>query len=200
MKKLLITQRLCTLVHIGETRECLDVRLSTLFADLGFLPIPVPTCITDLPTFIRELKPCGVVLSGGDDIGAFPSRDSLENCILDYSKIYDLPIFGICRGMQVINNFQGGTLSKIHGHVGSSHELRSDHTLYHGRFVNSYHSNAIRLTSLGKDLVPLAFSDDGTVEAMRHISKPWLSIMWHPERESIPDPSDLNIITSLLSS
>jgi len=47
---------------------------------------------------------------------------------------------------------------------------------------------------LGRDLVALAWPQDGVIEALRHQQRPWLGIMWHPERDTPISNNDQNII------
>ena len=101
------------------------------------------------------------------------------------------PIFGICRGLQLVNVALGGTLRQhIEGHdqiegVDRIHGARTDnsllHALYGERFsVNSAHHQAI--DRLGTGLRAVAWADDGTIEAVRHGSLPVFAVQWHPER------------------
>ena len=45
--------------------------------------------------------------------------------------------------------------------------------------VNSYHDQGMFDANLGEDLEAMAWSDDGVVEALCHMARPWLGIMWH---------------------
>ena len=81
----------------------------------------------------------GFLLTGGDDVdpslyGASKSekcgsscadRDYMERVVFDYAVTHDLPLFGICRGIQIINAFCGGTLYQDlpTEHGGVSHQM-----------------------------------------------------------------------------
>ena len=193
MKRIAISQRLDPVPGRDERRDGLDVRLGDLLWSLGFLPIPLVNGIADLQAYIEVLQPDGIVLSGGNDLGEVPERDALEYTVLDYAEASRCPVLGICRGLQMINHRQGGKHHVIDGHAGVSHPVEGP-LVAKGRIVNSYHDYAIAQEVLGADLEALAFSADGTVEALRHQDLPWLALMWHPERNTPQDPADLDLI------
>lgn len=185
MKRIGITQRRDAVPNRTEVRDGLDVNWATLLWDLGILPIPLCSNIKNVQTYLKALNLDGFVLSGGNDIGDMIERDILEYAVLEYSKIHKQPVLGICRGMQLINHAQGGSLIKVQGHVATVHECligewADELDIYQ---VNSFHNYAIIEETLGEALTPLAISEDGIIEAIKHNDYPWLGIMWHPERE-----------------
>ena len=133
--------------------------------------------------YLAALAPDGILLSGGNDIGSAPLRDALEKAALDYAAYHRLPVLGICRGMQFINHFQGGSLRSVPGHTAVRHRVFGSLLGDAGREVNSYHDYGLLDADLGDELEAVAWADDGVVEALRHRVRPWLGIMWHPERE-----------------
>ena len=107
------------------------------------------------------------------------------------------PVFGICRGMQMINiAFGGSLLQDIPGHdpIGQTDRQHDSRTtdeilkeLYGERFViNSCHHQAI--DRIGRGLRAVQWAPDGTIEAIRHESLPIFGVQWHPER--ITEPID----------
>jgi len=198
MRRVAITQRLDRFDKIGETREALDARLAGLIWQMGMVPIPVCSGVADHDTYFDALRPDCIVLSGGPDINAYPERDALEASFLARAARESVPVLGICRGLQMINHVQGGSLRPINDHVATRHMVRGP-LFPNAVEVNSYHCNGITSETLGRDLVPCAFSDDGNVEAVRHTSLPWLGIMWHPEREAKVSEFDFNLMQRHLS-
>ena len=150
----------------------------------------------------------GLVLCGGSDI--HPSyygeeingsrdidveRDKRE---IDVTKEFmqtGKPILGICRGHQLLNVLLGGALiqhlpnSSDHmqkNGIDSIHTVKANprsmlFNLYGDYFfVNSSHHQAVN--QLGTGLIPTAFSMDGVIEATEHVSKPYFTVQFHPER------------------
>lgn len=198
MKPLLLSQRLYDVESYSETRECLDIRWSKLVSSLGFLPIPLPYLASPLPYF-EELKPAGVILTGGNDLNSIAAsplnelRDSYEEALLHLALSHDIPLLGVCRGAQFLAERFEGTVSKVSGHVGTRHSLlvalnqppqwaeKLLPPLQELHEVNSFHNWGIE--NVGSVLVPLAHDEEGNIEALVHPSEKILGIMWHPERE-----------------
>ena len=195
MKKILISQRRDRVAGRDETRDALDVRWAKILFDLGFVPIPVCSELANETNYLTELKPDGILLSGGNDLGEAVERDQLEIQLLDYAKANKLPVLGVCRGMQMINHYCGGSLVDVTGHVASYHTLEGDWAKLHGyQQVNSYHNQAITRLTLAPSLEVLATTTDGVIEAAQHVDLPWLVIMWHPERLHKINMQDANLI------
>lgn len=149
----------------------------------------------------------GLVIAGGPDVepvryGAEPhprtgpparERDAWELALIDAALTAHIPLLGICRGMQLLNVALGGTLVQhLDGHaevvgVFGSHAVKPvPGSLYAGvvpeeTSVPAYHHQAV--DRLGEGLVPSAYADDGTVEALELPSgEGWvLGVQWHPE-------------------
>ena len=133
----------------------------------------------------------GKKTAGATDIDE--ARDLRELALTHAFAARSVPIFGICRGLQVINVAFGGTLCQHidgHGQVGGTDRLHKTQTndtllrsLYGARFTaNSAHHQSV--DRLGADLHAIQWADDGTVEALRHATLPIFAVQWHPERLS----------------
>lgn len=133
-----------------------------------------------------------IILTGGGDVNEIfknkeKSRQVVENFLIEISIIKKIPVFGVCRGMQVINNFFGGKKKKVKGHAGTNHEITflcSDKISRHKFNVNSYHDEGIGLNQLSNDFKIRAISGDNLVEAFSHKKFPIFGQMWHPERHN----------------
>jgi putative glutamine amidotransferase len=165
----------------------------------------------------------GLVLSGGEDVhparygeepspalGAVePLRDAMEFEAVACAVRHGMPVFGICRGLQVLNVHFGGTLYQDiytdregehlrHQQEGSWSDRAHDATVAPDSMlrriveadhlhINSFHHQAVK--HLGKDLRVVARAEDGLVEAIEHKSYPWLlGVQWHPERSEATTP------------
>ena len=130
-----------------------------------------------------------LLLPGGGDIhGSLPPEETaVIRAYIDAGR----PILGVCRGMQALNVYFGGTLfDDIPGHriaVGDAIHpteacgLVAD-LLGQAPVVNSNHHQAV--DRLGDGLTICQRAADGTVEAFVHDAYPILGVQWHPERQS----------------
>ena len=175
----------------------------------------VSRCITpdDEPSIIGL---DGLLLTGGGDIHPdyfnqpwHPSlkyvneeRDELEIPLFQKALEADIPVFGICRGIQIMSIAMGGSLYQdieeevpqetlCHTQVAyrdSQHEIEiTEGSLLceliggRGDAVNSAHHQAV--DALGEGFVVTARTEDGIVEAMENPSKRFvLGVQYHPER------------------
>ena len=194
-KRIAISQRYDKVPGRDEFRDALDVEWGNLFEQLGALPIVLPSGLGDVAEYLNDLQVDGLLLSGGNDIGSAPLRDSLEHKALNYAMTFELPVLGVCRGMQFLNHVEGGQLKIVEGHVATRHRLEGEWARKHALSdVNSYHNQAITKETLATNFIALACSEDAVIEAIQHTKKPWMGIMWHPERETPFASHDLELI------
>lgn len=214
-KNLIISQRHGNDRH-GSPFDSLENAYVDCFSSFGFMVIPMPANTPDPYTFISALAPCAIVLSGGgdvdpqlyggritNDLSLSLDRDRLETKLLQFAVSEKIPMFGICRGMQMINVFFGGaldvtTLPAAH----TEHDLLAPHRLQfdsdslqkqfpEGCEVNSFHRHAVPLDRLGDDLVSIArHATLPLAEGIRHTHLPIAGIQWHPERNHVVTPLD----------
>jgi putative glutamine amidotransferase len=155
----------------------------------------------------------GFVFTGGADIdpgeygaeahpetfGIRPDRDESELALMRAALERDMPVLGICRGIQVLNVVRGGDLHQhlpeVVGHerhkndppgVFTDHEVaiepetRLASILGDTHDVKSHHHQG--LDRLGDGLVEAARAEDGTIEAIEDPSRRFaLGVLWHPE-------------------
>jgi putative glutamine amidotransferase len=162
----------------------------------------------------------GLLLTGGDDITpgrygetphptvveAEPGRDEFELALVKAARDRHLPIFGICRGIQVLNVAFGGTLvqdipSAMETDLSHSLQQPRDHVAHqvtvtpdsmlhralgpavdasHTCRVNSRHHQSVG--QLGAGLRAAATAPDGVIEAIEAPGAPFcVGVQWHPE-------------------
>lgn len=194
MNTVAISQRVLINQAYPERRDALAQDWYPFLRACELVPLLVPNDPVTALSLIEGVKISGIILSGGNDLAVYggdaPERDETEKILLDFSKKRELPVLGVCRGAQFMNVSAGGTLRKCEGHVA----LR--HILDNGKMVNSYHQYA--LDQLAPDFDVLAScAIDGTAEFIKHSVYKWIGIMWHPERESVIDQSDINLVREL---
>jgi putative glutamine amidotransferase len=203
----------------------LEVALATLYPEAieraGGIPVIVPLLRPEAIAALLD-RVDGICLPGGPDLqpSAYgeephsqlgptePRVDAVELALVRAADRRNLPILGICRGMQLLNVARGGTL---HQHlpdvVGDRLEHRQpDHgsvTTHHVETapqsrlrailggpkleVNSFHHQAVR--TLGDDLNVTAWAEDGTIEAIEEPGERLvLGVQWHAEGLRAHDP------------
>lgn len=149
----------------------------------------------------------GLLLPGGGDMDpAFfgenncgsvnidPALDQAQLSSLDAFLRLNKPVLGICRGMQLLNVYFGGSIlqdlptASVHAWNGNDqvHPVQCVSGSVLGRLygpsclVNSAHHQG--LGRLGSNLKVTQTAPDGVIEAVEHTKKPVLGVQWHPER------------------
>ncbi len=195
----------------GTKKNIPEVRCYINYADAveraGALPVLSAAVGGDSLERLAKLAD-GLFLTGGEDVdparyherdrgecGAVCQwRDTIELRLCESFVRQKKPIFGICRGIQILNVFFGGNLVQdLEADKGIIHPYGAGHALatlsgswLRGAFgetftVNSYHHQA--LERLGEGLTATAWSAGGKiVEAVEHEELPVFAVQWHPER------------------
>ena len=190
MNNILITQRIIEHSAYPETREALDVQWGAFFSkfeNVTLIPILTQSPIEKY----LSLDPKGVIISGGNDLEGNSLADRIRKEhnieLIRFSRDNRIPLLGICYGMQLINEYFGGTLKKcnVPRHVKVKHliDIHSNffQAYYGGKInVNSFHQ--YNIDSLGADFIVDASCSEHEIEAISHRDEHIKGIMWHPER------------------
>ena len=166
----------------------------------GGIPILIPFSnnIENIKEYTDKIQ--GIIFTGGEDISPLAyNEDPLKEveCIIEerdrfelelFKEVYEkqIPILGICRGLQLINIALGGNLYQdINSQIPNSYGHAPKHTLRHNLYhsvkiekysklfdifktedlkVNSFHHQSVK--KLGTDLKVTALSNDGIIEAI----------------------------------
>jgi putative glutamine amidotransferase len=190
MKAVAITQRVSVVPAYGERRDCLDQAWTKFLSACGLLPVLIPNVTEAAIALCEGNAITGLVLTGGNDLAALggdaPERDAVENVLLDLAERRRLPVLGVCRGMQLIQQRFAIPLCRVEGHVAQRQVIRIEGKRQE---VNSFHHFAAFESRPPLDV--WAVADDGVVKAIRHTAQAITAIMWHPERFTPFSPADV---------
>ena len=244
MKKILISPRFkydknFSLIHIQTS-------WSDFLLERGYLPI-VPFFHTNIASLDQAFEDArkyvdeasGVIFQGGRDIdpylygqenqGAVDTNlfnDWFDYALVSYAIEQNIPVFGVCRGMQMINVVRGGTLIQDIDHSLVTHRKFLDPDIdpkkagYKDVDFGKMHSvdlvssgvlrevlefdiidvNSIHhqaIQNLGNSLVAEAVTEDGLIEAISWKEKNLLGVQWHPETD-FADPNQVKIVEKWL--
>ena len=160
----------------------------------------LPNVGAEITGFANRAAFSALIFSGGEDWGQAPARDTTEEALFAWAREVGVPVFGVCRGAQVINMLMGGRLGACEEHVAVRHPVELARPVAgssrHG--VNSFHALGIPPDGLAPGLEALAVAPDGTVEAFTGAGGRIAAVMWHPEREIQPAPLDLALMRACL--
>ena len=202
MKKIAITQRLIENTSYKETREVLDINYAKFINEAGYLPIALPYKVNFIEYF-EEFNISGVLLTGGNDLNSInPSplskqRDKFEKELISYAVSNNIPIFGICRGLQVIAEYFGSTFKKVSGQVNIRHTLESSHDSFYIKqlnminTVNSFHNFTVDSLS---DQLKVSAVGNNIIKAIEHKKYKIFAQMWHSERELDFNEQEIQLI------
>jgi putative glutamine amidotransferase len=179
--------------------------------EAGGRPLLVPPSEEGIEETLDSLD--GIVFSGGSDLdpahygeeahpetfGIHEERDRAELGLMKAALGRDMPVLGICRGIQVLNVARGGNLiqhlPEIVGHEGHKHdppgafidhdvEIDPDTTLAQilgdRHPVKSHHHQG--LDAVGEGLRVSAHAEDGSIEGVEDPEHRFaVGVLWHPE-------------------
>jgi putative glutamine amidotransferase len=176
------------------------------------LQVP-PTTLSDDDARTLVASAHGLLVQGGGDVnpvrygetlhpttgGIDDIHDDVEITLVRAALAANVPILGICRGMQVLNVALGGSLRQDHSlagidpltHTDTYHDITVESDSLLARALgttqpercHSWHHQAV--ARLGTDLRAVATAPDGTIEAIEHANNDWVvGVQWHPEDDA----------------
>ena len=193
----------------------------------GGIPVVLPIAMSeaDAERIVESFD--GFLFTGGQDVSpslygtedatgtivSSPERDKEETLLLQKALEADKPILGICRCLQFINVFLGGTLwqdlpsqhpSAIVHRQGKPYGVPKHQVSISGELqsllgkdildVNTLHHQAVK--DLGNGLTPMAVAPDGLIEAFQMLDKRFVwAVQWHPEYLFKTDKDSLAIFS-----
>ncbi len=176
----------------------------------------------------------GLLLTGGSDVDpslygqetdpqagveSRPERDRMELALLSEALTRDMPVLGICRGMQVLNvGFGGSLIQDLPNHRAPAPGANGEPTMRHSVYVspgsklgaifgaggfyktNSLHHQGLREPQKAPALLASSYSmDDGVIEGLESPDHSWvIGVQCHPEREEEVAKGFLRLFDGLL--
>ena len=211
------TPELLQMEHGLFRRHALSDNYSLAVEAAGGIPVMLPAHLQDIDSVLNRLD--GVIITGGGDIdpvrygqdphtktdGIDSERDEFELAVVREALNRDIPLLGICRGLQIFNVALGGTLVQDVGDLvpdATEHRQQALNVHHEETFqtavlspgehplrlmidgdtleINSFHHQGI--DSLAESLDVMATTEDGLIEAVYHpISTHAMAVQWHPE-------------------
>jgi putative glutamine amidotransferase len=188
----------------------------------------LPTPLDSVEASTRLERFDGLLLMGGGDVdparygehrrpevvGVSSTRDEFEISLVRAAVDAGIPTLAICRGMQVVNVALGGSLRQ---------HLDDGGTVRHRELDDGYATRTVRLEKgsrvatatdvervetacshhqavkrLAEGLIPVAWADDGLVEAVE-LRDGWIvGVQWHPERTAVEDPAQQRLFDAFV--
>ena len=207
-KKIIALSQNIKINKYNEIEDCVNVRWTKFVEILNCIPFYIPTSNQEMIKYYFDtFQFDGVILTGGNDVyknkkteniisKLSETRNDVENEILKISLKKNIPILGVCRGMQFINTYLGGKLSMVENHSGNHKHIIINCSKGKYEFpnkVNSFHNYAIPNNFNSVHTEILAKDEENNIEAFCHFEKKVLGIMWHPEREEPFNNLDVNL-------
>jgi len=175
------------------------------------LILPPDDVVAESPDELLDMIDA-LILAGGSDLdpasygakphpetrGTRPERDRFELALGTRALERDMPVLGICRGMEMLNVIQGGTLNQhladleLHRHtpgVFTDHRVRLEPGSLAERVVGAERTEVKSahhqgLEELGEGVVTSGYADDGVVEAIELPGRSFaVGVLWHPEED-----------------
>ncbi len=179
-----------------DTRDALSFDWSEFLRRLGedIVPVIIPNNYEIAKRILAEFNFDGLILTNGNDIGDSIERDKVEKEILNHASIKEIPLLGICRGLQFILHSFGESIDKDIKSTSNESHVNQDHEVFLSSelrdlwskdkiTVNSFHNEGFIFDREMKEFDVIARSENNVVEAILHKSKPIFAVQWHPERK-----------------
>lgn len=192
----------------------------------GGIPFIIPFSEDKLVVEMSAQHIDGLILSGGHDVSplnyneepdgklgeVFPERDEFDFQLLAAAKKREIPVFGVCRGFQIINVAHGGTLyqdlscreekcikhSQGHSPSLGTHSVKIEEDSRLASIlgidlrINSFHHQIIK--EVAPSFKAVAHAADGVVEAIEsNDGEPIFGTQWHPEMMAGTNSSMLDL-------
>ncbi len=135
---------------------------------------------------VRELNPRGIIFSGGPASVYEPNAPKCDPAVFDLN----IPVLGICYGMQLACHVLGGTVSPAASreYGRATLTVTDANALFRGYPAESvvWMSHGDQVSTVTGDFVSLAATDTCPVAAVKHVTRPVYGLQFHPEVSHTP--------------
>lgn len=221
-----ISLRVVEATNYKEPRDSISHDWIRYLSRYDVTPVLIPNVLSNVSEFIKSIKPSALILSSGNNISpqnknerqegiddVSLDRDHTEREIIQYAIDNRVPLLGVCRGMQMLNVYFDGSLLRnltdLCGtsavHANATHEIEIDEMRINDMLnpddlvTNSYHNQAVTLSTLSSQLETFVMTGYEVVEGLYHPNLPIAGIQWHPERPGSTEQVDKILFNALLS-
>ena len=211
----------------SEPRDAISHDWIRYLDELQLAPILIPNALHDPLALVERTGVQALIWTGGGDVpeqgdsaprldkdgGLELLRDRTERSLVRWALDSNIPVLGVCRGMQFLNVYFGGGLIRdfpedagsSDPHVGTRHKVEIIDPKYRrligssSVMTNSFHQRAVTLSTLSAELRPFAQASGEIVEGLYHPHQPLVGIQWHPERPGSAADADRQLIKNWLT-
>ena len=142
--RVVLTLRASQAKNYDEQRDSISHDWISKLVDWNWTPLLIPNLLKNPVEYLDSLKPDLLLLTGGESLGQNLKRDETEIALLKHAIVTQLPIFGVCRGFQLINKYFKGTNTQVDGHIANDHNVTftgvGEKVYGSKQKVNSFHS------------------------------------------------------------
>ncbi len=205
--------RIVDAIDYHDPRDALSHEWIRFIETLGHSPILIPSVLEDPVAFFQSIECEGLILTNGENVKLESSaegwtgseRDITEARLLTFCLERKIPVIGVCRGLQFINIFYGGSQRPAEQpHVNVEHTINiidpefREALQIEEAVTNSYHQIVVAPDDIATTLIPFAISD-GVIEGLYSKSDRVLAVQWHPERQNRSPNIDRILFNNILS-
>ena len=192
MLPIVVSMRVDVHQETGLRRDVLDQAWATFLSACGLTAVCVPNNLRQAQQLLAAGLFQRLLLTDGNALiqchGDAPERDQVERFLLNTALQSRLPVMGVGRGMQVLQQHWGVPLQAVKKHVATRQII---HIKGQTEMVNSQHHWAAMHSV--EELPIWAKASDGVVKGVRHTRLPVVGMMWHPHRQDPYHQRDIRL-------
>ncbi len=209
IKRIGLTMRVDKENDYFEIRDSLSKDWLVFIKKLGCIPVLIPNISSFSDEELENLKFQALILTSGGHSNIKKggklnklcnARDYVETLSFNFALKKNIPILGVCRGMQFIYKFYGGSLEKLKNksHVNKIKKINFDQG--ESRSVKCFHDFICSNKEIPDELNVFARYSTNQIAGIKHNSKKILGIQWHPERKHPSMLDDFKLIKNFIES